>query len=849
MAFDLGPHRARAGPLVDAAMRSIADHPYYARDSAEVAELAALPDDEFRSAILVLFDVAAASPESAPAHRRLLNRVRSEAWAEFLGAGLGPQVNPAIGVLNALRSRRATWSRAEAAFLVGRAGAILLHTKRAFDWLAAPVVGRAVTAAEKAVAAGGLGELEAPVRGLVDGLGLVDQYARTETARYRARLLALLQEAGPAIDPELFDASDTWGRDWAARAPALPATQQSLITSLALLSSVTPSRAWRDRVRPLAIEPGADGLVHQMLAEALEARSLQQATTVTYGDTQYVTQPPAIGDRNVVIIRGAVWAASMTSGTWVPDILAEIGIHFGTSGTSSNEARDQRLANAAAAALGSLDSTAAFAALGRMKAKVTNRNVSKQIAGALDAAAARAGLSASEILELGVPTTGLGPDGLRTSQIDGHEAVFALAGSDATLSWRTPDGAATARPPKALAEAHRAAVERSNAELKDLRRAVGVERGRIEDLFVEGRSWPFAAWRERYLEHPLTRAVSQRLIWEFSAEGRTTSAVADADGLTTADGRPYQPEPSVVVTLWHPIAASEDEVAAWRAAILARQIRQPFKQAFREVYRLTPAERDTGIYSNRFAAHILRYPQARALMTARRWGSNFLGPFDGGDHGIATREFPAHGLRAEFWHDQLPDEFGTEVPPHCTTDQVRFQRLGSGRRGAGAGAGGPEPIVLSEAMRDVDLFVSVTSVAADRNWQDGGRAANARLDPYWASYWDGELSATAEVRRDALARMLPGLAIADRLRLEDRWLHVRGELRAYKIHLGSGNILMAPADTYLCIVPSPGGAGVDRVFLPFDDDPTLSMILSKAFLLADDRAIRDQSIVEQIRRR
>ena len=40
-------------------------------------------------------------------------------------------------------------------------------------------------------------------------------------------------------------------------------------------------------------------------------------------------------------------------------------------------------------------------------------------------------------------------------------------------------------------------------------------------------------------------------------------------------------------------------------------------------------------------------------MLARRWGTNFLGPFDGGDVGVARRDFPSHGLRAEFRHDAI----------------------------------------------------------------------------------------------------------------------------------------------------------------------------------------------------
>jgi hypothetical protein len=105
----------------------------------------------------------------------------------------------------------------------------------------------------------------------------------------------------------------------------------------------------------------------------------------------------------------------------------------------------------------------------------------------------------------------------------------------------------------------------------------------------------------------------------------------------------------------------------------------------------------------------------------------------------------------------------------------------------------------------------------------------------------------ARTRRDALARILPGLAIGDRCNLGDRWLEVRGDLRTYRIHLGTGNATMEPAGTYLPIVPKEGQGFAGRVFLPFNDDPMLSLILSKAFLLANDAAITDKSIAKQIR--
>ena len=71
---------------------------------------------------------------------------------------------------------------------------------------------------------------------------------------------------------------------------------------------------------------------------------------------------------------------------------------------------------------------------------------------------------------------------------------------------------------------------------------------------------------------------------------------------------------------------------------------------------------------------------------------------------------------------------------------------------------------------------------------------------------------------------------------------------AYKIHLGSGNILMEPNDQYLCIVPKQVATGHEGVYLPFEGDGMLSVILSKAFLLAEDTKITDPSITSQLKR-
>ncbi len=149
-------------------------------------------------------------------------------------------------------------------------------------------------------------------------------------------------------------------------------------------------------------------------------------------------------------------------------------------------------------------------------------------------------------------------------------------------------------------------------------------------------------------------------------------------------------------------------------------------------------------------------------------------------------------------------------------------------------------------MRDVDLFVGVASIAHDPNWSDRGDKTHV---DYWRAFSFGDLSETARVRRDALARIVPKLKIAGRLELGDRFLRVHGRLNTYKIHVGSANIQIEPDDRYLCIVPGGSARPPSKVMLPFEGDQLLSMILSKAVLLAADDKITDKTILQQLPRR
>ncbi|WP_345522842.1 DUF4132 domain-containing protein, partial [Streptomyces echinatus] len=505
-----------------------------------------------------------------------------------------------------------------------------------------------------------------------------------------------------------------------------------------------------------------------------------------------------------------------------------------TGGAGREVTENPKLAGAAVNALAETGDPSALEALWRLRSRIRHRALRKQLDTALTTAAEKQGITAQQLIERSVPDHGLAPDGSLERQVGEHRVRVAIEeAATVRLTFTRPDGTTSRTAPAALKDGFPDELRELKALAKEVRGTLSAERARLEALMSAGREWPYDEWCRHYRDHPVTGTLARGLIWEFQdANGRWAAVVPTA----APDGRPER------VRLWHPIRASADEIGSWRERLLTTKLRQPFKQAFREIYLLTPAERETGVYSNRFAAHIVHYRQLYALFKERGWQANFLGSYDGGYDGRARAEFGDGAWRAFFHHEPAAEDHDRYSPEHAATDQVRFERR-DGRRWREVPLAEVPPPVFSEAMRDVDLFVGVTSIAADPDWTDRGED---RYAGYWRTATFGELTASAEVRREALARILPRLRIADRCTLDGRFLIVRGDLRTYRIHLGSANILMEPDDAYLCIVPSRGRPN-GKVFLPFEDE-RLSLILSKAFLLAADTEITDESILTQIER-
>jgi hypothetical protein len=670
--------------------------------------------------------------------------------------------------------------------------------------------------------------------------------------------------------------SDEWGDQVLPLLDTMDASTRerwiALLRHCAAAKGSAPSAKWLAAVRPLIAALGRERFA-QLAQGWLGAfrQSGNKPPTFDRQSLQEASRGCLLVGENGGLLRGLAWACAETESAGLASALADAAI-AGYRKISGVGPRSAKIAGACVIALKSMPGTHGAAQLERVRLGVKQPTYARGIERALDEAAARAGMTRDDLAELTVPDFGL-EQGRRAVPVGEATAELCVAGLDVALTWRDAHGSARKAEPAEVKRAHQGEMKELKRLREDIARMLAAQRDRIERLPLAERTWSLADWRARYLDHPLIGGLARRLIWRFTYGTRVLDGAWRDGRLVDSADQPLDLSPAARVALWHPVYAEASAVLAWRTSLERHEISQPFKQAHREVYLLTDAERATRVYSNRFAGHILRQHQFNALATGRGWRNKLRLMVDD-TYPPATLDLPQWGLRVEYWIEGAGDNYGTDTNEtgtylYLTTDQVRFYRTGAPENHAHAGGGGYTPwrpfgerdgaadealsleqippIVFSEVLRDVDLFVGVASVGNDPTWQDGG--PTGRYREYWESYSFGELSATAETRRHLLARLIPRLAIADRCAIDGRFLRVRGELRTYKIHLGSGNILMEPNDQYLCIVPSRGRAAegaTEQLYLPFAGDTVLSVILSKAFLLADDTKITDPTITRQL---
>lgn len=240
-----------------------------------------------------------------------------------------------------------------------------------------------------------------------------------------------------------------------------------------------------------------------------------------------------------------------------------------------------------------------------------------------------------------------------------------------------------------------------------------------------------------------------------------------------------------------------------------RQIKQPFKQIFRELYVMTDEEKNQ-TESMRYAGNQINPKQTVGALRNRKW--------------IADEE---DGLQKIYYKENIiatiyamADWFSPSDIEAPTLEWVAFYDRKTFERKPISEI--PE-IIFSEVMRDVDLAVSV--------------AHAGQIDP--------EMShSTIEMRR-AIAEFVVPMFKLDNVTFTDSHALIKGTRGSYTVHLGSG-VIHQEGGPMINVLPVHSQSR-GRIFLPFvDDDPKTSEIMSKIIFFAEDKKIKDPYILSQL---
>lgn len=212
------------------------------------------------------------------------------------------------------------------------------------------------------------------------------------------------------------------------------------------------------------------------------------------------------------------------------------------------------------------------------------------------------------------------------------------------------------------------------------------------------------------------------------------------------------------IMLWHPLHGSAQERAAWQAQVSQRRLRQPVRQAYREVY-LPPQDGSTP-----FAGHWLSVRTLLGLARREGWRLD-------SDEGL-SRQFGAWRVSLRLEGRLYPGAEGACMSNGLALDQ----RVGSQWQQTDAGQ--MAPVAYSEACRAVDLLVSTSAFALADDEQDERRGQRLA---YLASLETGPM---VGMRRAVLQQVFARQIADGRMAIEPRHLLVG----RHAIHLATARV-------------------------------------------------------------
>jgi Family of unknown function (DUF5724)/Domain of unknown function (DUF4132) len=332
----------------------------------------------------------------------------------------------------------------------------------------------------------------------------------------------------------------------------------------------------------------------------------------------------------------------------------------------------------------------------------------------------------------------------------------------------------------------------------------------LEEAMIRGDEFLFLEMKNLF-EHPVISKHLEKLVF-ITNENQIGFFVNET--LVSAQGELIALNEHVTFRLAHCYDLHKNNVwTDFQSYCFDNQLKQPFKQIFRELYVPTPDELKEKSISRRYAGHQVQPKQTLALLKTRGWKVDY-------EEGL-QKVFHKYGYHVKLY--AMADWFSPADIESPTLETIEFHSL---KDYSNIAFEDINPRIFSEVMRDIDLVVSVAHV--------GG------VDP--------EASHSSIEMRTVLLRETMRLFKVTNVEIKENHAVIKGTLADYSVHLGSAIVHQMPGK-YLSILPV-HSQHRGRLFLPFaDDDPKSAEVMSKVLLLAKDNEIQDPTVLSQIDRK
>ncbi|HID15351.1 MAG TPA: DUF4132 domain-containing protein, partial [Candidatus Atribacteria bacterium] len=280
--------------------------------------------------------------------------------------------------------------------------------------------------------------------------------------------------------------------------------------------------------------------------------------------------------QNILLFKGMIWMAHLFGDRLLNEV-RDLAIRAYKKIPNQGPA-SAAIGNACLFVLGSVEDMNGLSYLMQIQGSKLNTKTKKVVQNYLKKASDRLGIPIAELEEMSVPEYGL-VDGKAEFEFDDYTLALEIHGiGKSKLTWFKPNGSIQKSTPsfvtKDLSFSEKyAQIKQSNVQI---RKQLTLQRNILDRGYIENRKWNYAHFEKYFFNHGIVGFLTKRLIWQFQSGTKVANGIDQYGRWIDYQGKPIDwIDSETIVSLWHPVEDTVENVLNWRNYLMHNEILQP----------------------------------------------------------------------------------------------------------------------------------------------------------------------------------------------------------------------------------------------------------------------------------